>query len=162
MKVENIDINRIKPNPNQPRKYFDSDKMSELMLSVTAQELINPITVRSDNNGGYEIISGERRYRATKNLGHKDIDCIVKEVDDKKAYGQSVISNEVRVKVPDIQSEDSIEKMYDTGDYASATDLSQKTGIPKTSVIRLLKAYRGRIDSNITENTSKKISSNVG
>ena len=63
-----ININKISPNQNQPRNLFDSNKMDELIQSIKEHGILQPITVREKTNGGYEIIAGERRYRAALKL----------------------------------------------------------------------------------------------
>ncbi len=64
-----ISLSKIKPNKNQPRKNFDSQKMNELILSIKEKGILQPIAVRELNDGSYEIIAGERRYRAAKSIG---------------------------------------------------------------------------------------------
>ena len=66
-------LSKIKPNKNQPRKDFNSNKMEELILSIKEKGILQPIAVRELKNGTYEIIAGERRYRAAKSIGLKSI-----------------------------------------------------------------------------------------
>lgn len=72
-----IDINKIAPNPNQPRKRFDDEKIQELAESIQVHGIIQPIIVRSVENG-YEIIAGERRWRASRKAGLKEVPCLIK------------------------------------------------------------------------------------
>jgi len=72
-----IPLSRIKPNKNQPRKNFDSQKMEELTLSIKEKGILQPIAVRELKDGLYEIIAGERRYRAAKSIGLKSIPAYV-------------------------------------------------------------------------------------
>jgi len=72
-----IPLSRIKPNKNQPRKNFNSRKMEELALSIKEKGILQPIAVRELKDGLYEIIAGERRYRAAKNIGLKSIPAYV-------------------------------------------------------------------------------------
>lgn len=72
-----IDINKIAPNPNQPRKRFDDEKIQELAESIQLHGIIQPIIVRSVENG-YEIIAGERRWRASRKAGLKEVPCLIK------------------------------------------------------------------------------------
>ena len=69
MKLLNLKIDKIVTNSNQPRKYFDNGKMSELKDSIKNSGLLQPITVRKISNGKYEIVAGESRYRACRELG---------------------------------------------------------------------------------------------
>jgi len=70
---DEIDINHIKINSDQPRKTFDENKLKELSKSIKQHGIIQPITVRKLDNKKYQLISGERRYRASKLIGEKTI-----------------------------------------------------------------------------------------
>ena len=72
-----IPLSKIRPNKNQPRKDFDSQKMEELTLSIKEKGILQPIAVRELKDGLYEIIAGERRYRAAKEIGLKSIPAYV-------------------------------------------------------------------------------------
>ena len=74
---DSIPLNQIKANPNQPRKDFNDSKMNELIASVKEKGILQPIAVRELKNGNYEIIAGERRYRAAKSIGLKSIPAYV-------------------------------------------------------------------------------------
>ncbi len=78
-RIRNIPLKAIKPNPGQPRKYFDPDAMDALTRSIERYGVLSPITVRECGDDEYELISGERRYRAAYNAGLKAIPCIVTE-----------------------------------------------------------------------------------
>ena len=87
-----IPINKIKSNPNQPRKDFDDEKISELAQSIKENGLIQPIIVRQEG-AYYQIVAGERRYRACKLLGQKDIPAISRDFDDNKTSRVALIEN---------------------------------------------------------------------
>ncbi len=76
-RIRNIPLKNIHPNPGQPRKYFDPDAMDALTDSIERYGVLSPITVRECGENEYELISGERRYRAAYNAGLIDIPCIV-------------------------------------------------------------------------------------
>jgi len=78
--VEQIPIEQIQPNPFQPRKAFDRDSLEELKASIKEKGLVQPITVRPVD-GGYELIAGERRWRACKELGMREIPAYIMQVD---------------------------------------------------------------------------------
>ncbi|MBN2299457.1 MAG: ParB/RepB/Spo0J family partition protein [Deltaproteobacteria bacterium] len=90
--IIDLSVNDICPNPIQPRKLFDDDKIAELTESIKINGLISPIIVRKINTK-YEIIAGERRYHACKNAGLDKIPSIVKEISDKEAFKISLIEN---------------------------------------------------------------------
>ena len=78
VKVQEIDISRIKPNPSQPRKYFDPDALAELAGSIEVQGIIQPLIVEEIAEHSYVIVAGERRYRAAKMAGLTTVPCLVR------------------------------------------------------------------------------------
>ena len=88
-RIEEIDINLICPNPNQPRKIFEQEELSE---SIKKYGVIQPIIVRKDGDI-YTIIAGERRWRACKNADIKSIPCIVRDIENKNASEIALIEN---------------------------------------------------------------------
>ena len=84
MKVVSLPLHSIFPNPAQPRKYVDTLSLDELTASIEEFGVIQPITVRKVR-GGYEIIAGERRFRASENAGLDSIPAIIINVDEKKS-----------------------------------------------------------------------------
>lgn len=93
MKLLTLDIEKIVANSNQPRKYFDKERMAELKQSIGKNGLIQPITVRKTLKGKYEIVAGERRYRACMELGMTEIAAIEVSAGDARAYEMSVLEN---------------------------------------------------------------------
>ena len=83
----------IEPNRDQPRREFDENALHDLANSIAAHGLIQPIVVRPAQNGYYQIVAGERRWRASKMAGLTEIPVIVRELDDTKAAQVSVIEN---------------------------------------------------------------------
>jgi ParB family chromosome partitioning protein len=90
--ILNIDLSLIKPNEDQPRKEFEKDSLEELKNSIKQYGVIQPIVVRKKDNI-YEIIAGERRWRAAKAAKLKEIPCILKDVDDRQAMKLALIEN---------------------------------------------------------------------
>jgi len=76
-----IKLDQIIPDPDQPRKTFDMEKIVELSGSLDVLGLIQPITVRSTTDGKYMIIVGERRFRASQMDGQDELECLVREVE---------------------------------------------------------------------------------
>ena len=87
-----IDIEKISANENQPRTVFDDEKIEELAASIKENGLIQPIIVRKYNRG-YQIVAGERRYRASKLAGLKTVPCVIKDIDDKQVDTLAIIEN---------------------------------------------------------------------
>ena len=92
-KVWNLEIDRIFANPNQPRKEFNKEELTSLSNSIKTQGILQPITVRKRPDGRFEIIAGERRWRAAQLAGETTVPALVKEVDDKKALELALIEN---------------------------------------------------------------------
>ncbi len=88
-----INISQIEPNSDQPRKNFKDSDLNELATSIKNQGLIQPIVVRSINNGQYQIIAGERRWRASQIAGLHDVDCVVKDMQDSEILELALIEN---------------------------------------------------------------------
>ena len=87
-----IQIHQIRPNPFQPRKEFRDDELAQLQASLTANGLLQPITVRHVGNA-YELVAGERRLRAATRLGWTEIPAIVKDYDDKALLTLALVEN---------------------------------------------------------------------
>ncbi len=88
-----LPLHRVEPNPNQPRKDFDPEELENLADSIRVHGLMQPLTVREVSDGYYEIIAGERRWRAARMAGVQNIPCVVVEADDKKAMELALIEN---------------------------------------------------------------------
>ena len=91
--LKEIPVDKIKISPRQPRQIFDQEKMAELAESIKELGVIQPVVVRPSQDGGYELIAGERRWRACKMLGHKTIPAVVKEYHDLDATAVALIEN---------------------------------------------------------------------
>ncbi len=88
-----LPIQRIEPNPGQPRQDFDEEELQALADSITTHGIVQPLTVREVENGYYQIIAGERRWRASRLAGLREIPVIVIEADDKKTMELALIEN---------------------------------------------------------------------
>ena len=88
-----VPLHRIEPNPDQPRKDFDEEALQELSESISVHGLIQPLTVRETEPGYYQIIAGERRWRACRLAGVHEVQVVVLEADDCKAMELALIEN---------------------------------------------------------------------
>jgi stage 0 sporulation protein J len=141
MKLLTLKIDRIIANSNQPRKYFDKDKMSELKESIKNSGLLQPITVRKISGGKYEIIAGERRYRACRELGMENIPAIEINTGDARGYELSVLENIQREDLNPIEEAESYLMLMEVYGYTQEK-LSEKLGKNRSSLsnkIRILK-----------------------
>ena len=91
--VKSLKISQVEPNPNQPRKTFDPEKLQALSDSISQHGLLQPIAVKKNENGFYTIIAGERRWRAAKMAGLKEIPAVCYDFDDKAVAELSLIEN---------------------------------------------------------------------
>ena len=88
-----LPISQVEPGLNQPRKYFDEESLTDLAQSIREHGIIQPLTVRRLSSGYYQIIAGERRWRAAKQAGLSEVPAIVIEADDKKVMELGLIEN---------------------------------------------------------------------
>ena len=91
--IKKIDISKISPNKQQPRKNFEEKEIKELSSSIKNQGLIQPIAVRETDNNAYEIIAGERRWRACQLAGIHSVECVVMSVTEENVYELALIEN---------------------------------------------------------------------
>ena len=111
--ITEIKIIDIEPNKEQPRKAFDEEKLEELADSIRQNGVITPILVCEAANGYYSIIAGERRWRAAKKAGLKEIPAIIKKLDDIKLYELSLIENLQREDLNPVEEAFGYKKLMD-------------------------------------------------
>ena len=92
-RVWQIPVDKIYPNMNQPRQVFDAEPLKELTASIREKGILQPIVARKMEDGGYEIIAGERRWRAAQQAGLNQVPIILKESDDQEAMEFALIEN---------------------------------------------------------------------
>ena len=139
--LNEIGISLIDPNPNQPRRDFDKEALEDLAANIRGIGLVTPITLRQTNNGRYQIIAGERRWRASQIAGLKSIPAYIRTVEDDNVMEMALVEN--------IQREDlnAIEIALAYQHLAESTGMTQerissRVGKSRTSVtnyMRLLK-----------------------
>lgn len=88
-----LPIHKIEPNPNQPRQDFDEEELQALADSISVHGIIQPLTVRETASGYYQIIAGERRWRAARLANMNDVPAVIIEADDRKATELALIEN---------------------------------------------------------------------
>lgn len=109
--ITSISLNKINPNPNQPRTDFEEDRINELCESVKRQGVLQPILVRKNDQGEYQIIAGERRWRASIKAGLKTIPAIIKEYSDTEALAIALIENLQREDLNIIEQARALDKL---------------------------------------------------
>ena len=134
-----ISITDIQKNPYQPRKEFDGEKLDELAQSIKENGLIQPIIVRQSPVIGYEILAGERRYRASLLAGLRSIPAVVKQLSDQEMMIQSIIENLQRENLNPIEEARAYESLVEKGfTHAEIADKMGKSRPYISNSIRLL------------------------
>lgn len=113
-KIYSIEVKRITPNPNQPRKVFSEDSIIKLADSISQYGIIQPLTVRKISESEYELVAGERRLRAAKELGMSSVPCKIIEIDELKSAEISIIENLIREDLNIFEQAQAIEALIDT------------------------------------------------
>lgn len=136
-----MDINKIEPNINQPRKDFDEDALQELADSIKQYGLIEPIIVQKGKKNLYQIIAGERRWRAARIAGVKQVPVIVKDYSDQEVMEIALIENIQREDLNPIEEAEAYQRLID--EYHMKQDevaeKVSKSRVAITNTLRLLK-----------------------
>ena len=135
-RIVEIEIEKIVPNRFQPRKTFNDD-ISELAESIRAHGVLQPITVRPLGEK-YEIIMGERRYRACEKLGMRKIPCMIVEMNDREAMEVALIENLQRQDLSPIEEALSYKRILDAG-YITQDQLAQRLGKNQSTIANKLR-----------------------
>lgn len=112
-----LPINEIIPNKEQPRKTFDEGALQELADSITVHGVLQPLLVRPLLSGGYQLIAGERRWRASRMAGLKEVPVIVRELSDSEAMEIAIIENLQREDLNPIEEAEGLQALIDKCDY---------------------------------------------
>ncbi len=154
MEVLELPLNRVIPDPEQPRKYFDEQALSELAESIKAHGLLQPILVRSNGNGMYVVVHGERRLKAHQIAQLLTIKCIVSDMGDSEAKNAQVIENLIREDLSDMELAREFQRRLDAGAThegiakaigKSRAFVSQRLGLLRLSIERQEQLERGEI-----------------
>jgi ParB family chromosome partitioning protein len=137
LRIWNLAIEKISPNSSQPRKDFEKEALMELAQSIKEQGIIQPITVRKKGDR-YEIIAGERRWRASQMAGLKEVPAIVKNIDDQKTMELALIENLQREDLNPVEEAMGYQHLID--DYnLTQQDLATKVGKSRASITNSLR-----------------------
>jgi ParB family chromosome partitioning protein len=133
-----IDISKIYPNKKQPRKNFEEKEIKELSESIKNQGLIQPIVVRESSGGMYEIIAGERRWRACQFAGLHSVSCVVMSVDDKSVYELALIENIQRENLNVVEEAKAYKNLIELNSLKNE-ELSKKIGKSSSHISNLIR-----------------------
>jgi len=112
-----VPIEFIQSNPDQPRKIFDKNSLEDLSQSIITQGIIQPIIVRKKGENNYEIVSGERRWRASQLAKLREVPIIIKDIDDKKALEFAIIENVQRSDLNAIEESNGYKNLIEKYNY---------------------------------------------
>ena len=138
--LSELPVDAIHPNPRQPRKRFDSDAQNGLAESVRAQGILQPVLVRSRAAGGWELIAGERRWRAAREAGMKTVPTVIRDADDRDTLLLGLVENVAREDLSPVEAARAFAMLLD--EFAlSLGEVAEKVGKSKPAVsntVRLL------------------------
>ncbi|EGR2797738.1 chromosome partitioning protein ParB [Vibrio navarrensis] len=136
--LTDIAVGHLQPGIYQPRKDMSPQALEELAASIQSQGIIQPIVVRALNDGHFEIIAGERRWRAAKQAGLKRVPCLVKNVEDRAAIAMALIENIQREDLNAIEEAQALERLQD--EFAlTHQQVADVIGKSRTTVSNLLR-----------------------
>ena len=137
-RMEELEVESIIPNPKQPRTIFDDDALEELADSIATLGLIQPITVRRESDGKYIIISGERRWRASRLAGRKTIPAYIREADDKELHEMALVENIQRQDLNAMEIAISLQRLIDECGVTQEM-VAQRVGKKRSTVANYLR-----------------------
>lgn len=139
--INEIEIELIEVNPFQPRTHFDEEALNELAISIKELGIIQPITVRQLENGKYQLITGERRFRASQRAGLKQIPAYIRKADDQAMLELALVENIQREDLDSIEVAISYQRLIEECSLTQE-NLSERVGKKRSTVanyLRLLK-----------------------
>lgn len=161
--ITQIPISKITTNPYQPRKVFEPGQLDELAMSIKEYGVIQPITVRKNFIGGYELISGERRLRASRLAGKEMIPCIIIDADENDSAIIALLENLQRADLTYMEEAEAIAHLVQEHKYTQE-QIAKKLGKSQSAIankIRLLKlsepAKKMILENNLTERHARAL-----
>ncbi len=136
--LQDLAVNSLQPGMYQPRKEMHSEALEELAASIQSQGIIQPIVVRKFNEQYYEIIAGERRWRAAKKVGLTHVPCVIKDVKDKAAIAMALIENIQREDLNAIEEAQALERLQNEFELTH-NQVAEVIGKSRTTVSNLLR-----------------------
>lgn len=139
--ISEIDLGLIEPNPEQPRRTFDTESLEELAASIRELGIVQPLTLRAAGNGRYQIIAGERRWRAASRAGLRSVPAYVRTASDSEMTEMALIENIQRQDLNAIEVALGFKKLIDT--YSLTQErLSERLGKKRTTIANHLRLLR--------------------
>jgi len=139
--LRTVAIEDVHPSPGQPRKHFDDARLDELAASIRAQGIIQPLVVRLREGGGYELIAGERRWRAAQRAGLHEVPAVVRDVAEKRAFEMAIVENLQREDLNPIEEAQGFERLIEEFGYTQEA-LAARVGKDRSTVANALRLLR--------------------
>ena len=133
-----VNINDIEPKRDQPRKHFDEEALKELADSIAMHGVIQPLLVRPLSDGGYQLIAGERRWRASRMAGLSQVPVVVREMTDEEAMELALIENLQREDLNPIEEAEGFKLLMDTYSFTQE-QAAEKVGKSRPAVANALR-----------------------
>jgi ParB family transcriptional regulator, chromosome partitioning protein len=140
-RVADIDIESIRPNPYQPRREFDEKALDELAASIVQLGIIQPLTVRALGGGRFELISGERRLRASRRAGLKKVPAFVREADTEAMLEMAIVENIQREELNPIEIAVGYQRLIEECSLTQE-DVARKVGKNRATIANLLRLLK--------------------
>lgn len=137
-RIWKIAVDKLVPGAYQPRKHFDKTLLNELADSIKQNGLLQPITVRKRQGGGFEIIAGERRWRAAQIAGLHEVPALIKTIGDKEALQLAIIENVQREDLDPIEEAESYQRLMTEFNF-SQQEVAEKVGKERSTVANSLR-----------------------
>ncbi|MCF8364675.1 MAG: ParB/RepB/Spo0J family partition protein [Bacteroidales bacterium] len=139
--IANIEVSKIETNPFQPRTDFDAEALQELSDSIEEQGVIQPLTVRKLGYDKYQIISGERRLRAAKMIGLKEVPCYIRVANDEQMLELALIENTHREDLNAIEISISYQRLLEECNLTQE-ELSKRVGKKRSTIANYLRMLK--------------------
>ena len=136
--VTMLNIDALEPNRDQPRRYFDEDRLSSLAESIARHGVITPLTVRKIADGRYKIIAGERRYRASRRAGLTEVPVIILDADELHATELALVENLQRADLNPMEEAEGYRSLIDRFDLRQE-DVAERVGRSRSAVANALR-----------------------
>ncbi|MBA3241466.1 MAG: ParB/RepB/Spo0J family partition protein [Acidobacteria bacterium] len=136
-----IDIDLIDPNTLQPRTNFDEERLEELAQSIKSNGIIQPLLVRKQNEGRYQLVAGERRWRAAQRAGLLRVPCVVREIPEDKILELALIENIQRQELNAIEEAHAYKRLIETLGLTQEM-VAQRVGRDRTFITNYLRLLR--------------------
>jgi ParB family transcriptional regulator, chromosome partitioning protein len=136
-----LPVSAIRPNPRQPRSVFDEEPLAELVASIRAVGLLQPVVVRANSDGGYQLVMGERRWRAVQQLDWETIPAIVKETADDALLRDALLENVHRAQLNPLEEGAAYSQLLD--DFGCTHDeLAARLGRSRPHISNTMRLLR--------------------